>query len=120
MFHRLRSRVKKMKEGRMSSELPYESRYFSVLLDMKGKCSQQITGKIARIDTSDAVEYAKQVLKSGKERGFFGGVSICCSEFRFRSESDFSGLQQKSFYVSEFYCHSSRGSPPPVFWQYLS
>ena len=60
----------KKKEGRMSSELPYESRYFSVLLDSEGEVLTTDTGKIARIDTSDAVEYAKKVLKSGKERGF--------------------------------------------------
>ena len=63
----------KKKEGRMSSELPYESRYFSVLLDSEGEVLTTDTGKIARIDTSDAVEYAKQVLKSGKERGFLEG-----------------------------------------------
>ena len=57
----------------MSSELPYESRYFSVLLDSEGEVLTTDTGKIARIDTSDAVEYAKQVLKSGKERGFLEG-----------------------------------------------
>ena len=63
----------KKKEGRMSSELPYESRYFSVLLDSEGEVLTTDTGKIARIDTSDAVEYAKKVLKSGKERGFLEG-----------------------------------------------
>ena len=72
MFHRLRSQVKK-ERGRMSSELPYESRYFSVLLDSEGEVLTTDTGKIARIDTSDAVEYAKKVLKSGKERGFLEG-----------------------------------------------
>ena len=63
----------KKKEGRMSSELPYEARYFSVLLDSEGEVLTTDTGKIARIDTSDAVEYAKKVLKSGKERGFLEG-----------------------------------------------
>lgn len=50
----------KKKEGRMSSELPYEARYFSVLLDSEGEVLTTDTGKIARIDTSDAVEYAKK------------------------------------------------------------
>lgn len=71
----------KKKEGRMSSELPYESRYFSVLLDSEGEVIATDTGEIARIDTSDAIEYAKKSLKEWKRTRIFRRLSICCSEF---------------------------------------
>ena len=96
----------KKKEGRMSSELPYEARYFSVLLDSEGEVLTTDTGKIARIDTSDAVEYAKKVLKSGKERG-------CLEGYRYvvvNSDSE----------VRVIFLSQQSWSPPPVFWQYLS
>ena len=72
----------------MSSELPYESRYFSVLLDSEGEVIATDTGKIARIDTSDAIEYAKKALKSGKERGFLEGYRYVVVN---------SGLHRRSF-----------------------
>lgn len=54
----------------MSPELPYESRYFSVMLDDKGETVFVDTGKIAAVDSSAAVDYAQSVLSEGKERGF--------------------------------------------------
>ena len=56
----------------MSPEAPYESRYFSVLLDANGNVSTIDTGKIAGTDTDEAAEYAKKVLGSGKKAGFMG------------------------------------------------
>lgn len=58
-------------EKTMSLELPYESRYFSVLLDSEGEVISTDTGKVARIDTSQAIEYAQKVWESGTKRGFF-------------------------------------------------
>ena len=54
----------------MSPELPYESRYFSVVFDVYGNLIQTNTSRIASVDTSTAVEYAKTALKSSKEHGF--------------------------------------------------
>lgn len=67
---------RKKKEGPMendyflSPELPYESRYFSVLLDQNGEVTASDTGKIAMIDSSTAMAYAKTVWESGNESGF--------------------------------------------------
>lgn len=56
----------------MSPEAPYESRYFSVLMDENGNVSTIDIGKIAGTGTDEAAEYAKKVLDSGKTSGFMG------------------------------------------------
>lgn len=54
----------------MSPELPYESRYFSVLLDEKGSIILADTSKIASVDTTKAIEYASEIWEKGTEKGF--------------------------------------------------
>ncbi len=56
----------------MSPEAPYESRYFSVLMDGSGNVSTIDTGKIAGTDTDEAAEYAAKVLECGRTSGFMG------------------------------------------------
>lgn len=56
--------------GSMSPELPYESRYFSVLLDEKGSILSVDTGKIAAVDTDAASAFAMQVWEQGAASGF--------------------------------------------------
>lgn len=56
--------------GTMSPELPYESRYFSVLLDEKGGILSVDTGKIAAVDTEAASAYAMEIWKQGSGSGF--------------------------------------------------
>lgn len=58
------------KEHFVSPELPYESRYFSVFLNDNGEAIAVNTGKIAAVDTSAAIEYAKLVLRGGHTKGF--------------------------------------------------
>lgn len=54
----------------MSVEVPYESRYFSVLLDDTGETIFSDTGKIAAIDTADAIEYAQIAWERKSSKGF--------------------------------------------------
>ena len=54
----------------MSPELQDESRYFSVLLDNSGNLIHVETSRITSVDTSTAIEYARNVMEKGKERGF--------------------------------------------------
>lgn len=67
---------KKIPEGKMegqpflSPEVPYESRYFSVLLSAEGEIILADTGKIAAVDTVDAITYAKEVMEEQLEKGF--------------------------------------------------
>ena len=56
----------------MSPEAPYESRYFSVLMDANGNVSTIDTGKIAGTDTDEAAEYAARAFESGMSAGFMG------------------------------------------------
>ena len=56
----------------LSPETPYDTRFFSVRLDRQGELVSVDTGRIAAVETDDAVEYARQVQSSGKSTGFFG------------------------------------------------
>ncbi len=53
-----------------SPETPYESRYFSVLIDAAGKIIRVDTSRIFSVDSEKAGEYAEKVFSSGKESGF--------------------------------------------------
>ncbi|MCD7778548.1 MAG: HAMP domain-containing histidine kinase [Clostridiales bacterium] len=53
-----------------SPELPYESRYFYIVLDNDGEILSTNIDWIAAIDESAASEYAKAVWKTNKDRGF--------------------------------------------------
>lgn len=64
--------VKQEKPG-MSPELPFESRYFSVVLDEDNKKVSVDTGKIAAINKKTAVKYAKKVAQKSKISGFYSG-----------------------------------------------
>lgn len=56
----------------MSPELPYESRYFSVLLSGEGEVISADTGKIAAIDTETAIRLARNVYSASTVSGFTG------------------------------------------------
>jgi signal transduction histidine kinase len=56
--------------GIMTPETPYESRFFSVLLDEKGNTISVDTGKIAAIDTSEAISYGYNIFQQKQEKGF--------------------------------------------------
>lgn len=62
------------KDGRlppdMSPELPYESRYFSVLLDSDGDVIHTETSRIAAVDPGMAIDFAEQAAKESSDRGF--------------------------------------------------
>lgn len=62
----------------MSPELPYESRYFSALLDDSGDIIYTETSKIASIDSTAAVEYAKAVTEKEAQKGFIGNFRFAC------------------------------------------
>lgn len=60
----------KQKHKMISAELPYESRYFSVLFTSDGTIVSVDTGKIAAIDTTTATTFAQTVFDSNKTTGF--------------------------------------------------
>ena len=56
---------------KVSPELPFESRYFSVLLDSDdASVISADTGMIAAVDKDTAAEYAISIFENGKTRGF--------------------------------------------------
>lgn len=59
------------RDMRLSPEFPYETRYFFVMLSDTGSVQTVNTGKIAAVDTSEAVEYAQNVWSKGDTSGFF-------------------------------------------------
>ncbi len=70
----------------LSPETPYESRYFTVVVDGGGDVLNANISQIAAIDQATAIEYAQIVLNSGKENGFIG-------DFRYIVSSDLNGTR---------------------------
>ena len=67
--------------GGISPETPYESRFFSVLLDGSGQPLKVDTGQIVAVDEAAAVEYAQNVQASGRSSGFAGNYRyLVCEE----------------------------------------
>lgn len=56
----------------MSPETPYESRFFSVLLDEDGQVVKTETGQIAAVDDEEAAACALSVMGLAGDSGFFG------------------------------------------------
>lgn len=54
----------------MSPETPYETRYFSVLLNDSGEVISVDIGKIAAVNSETAIDYANRVWSSGNSEGF--------------------------------------------------
>ena len=67
-------------EPRMSPELPFESRYFTVVLDSDNKKVSADIGKIAAVNEKTAVKYAKTVAKKSKTSGFYSGYRYMVDE----------------------------------------
>lgn len=62
--------IDRQRPGTQSPELPYESRFFSVLIGEDGTILATDTGKIAAVDTLTANVYAMDVWAGKKTRGF--------------------------------------------------
>lgn len=65
----------------MSPEIPYESRYFSVLLNEQGNVVFTDTQKIVSVDFTDAGIYAQEVWKKQSERGFRHAYRYLCRSY---------------------------------------
>lgn len=64
----------------LSPELPYESRYFSVLLNQSGNVILTETSKIASVSPASAIEYAQTVIVQNKTRGFVDRFRFVCNQ----------------------------------------
>ena len=58
----------------MSPELPYESRFFSVLIDENGKVIYCDVSRIASVDKESAKEYALEINTLEREKGFINKI----------------------------------------------
>ena len=67
-------------ERPLSPELPYQSRFFSVVIDQNGNTISVDTSHIAAVDNKTAVSYAKRVVLSKSERGFMGRYRYLLSD----------------------------------------
>lgn len=63
----------------MTPETPYESRYFSVLLNTDNHVIQTDTSRIKAIDSDKAIKYAEIILKKNKEQGFIDNYRFLCN-----------------------------------------
>ncbi len=74
----------------MSPEVPYETRFFVVTLNAEtGGVVLCDTGRIASVDTTEAIEYANRAFREGEQSGFIGN-------FRYRA------LTEGEFYRAVF------------------
>lgn len=69
-----------------SRELPFELRFFSVLLDANGAAQSANMDRIAAIDAETAAGYAREIVAGGRERGF-------CSIYRYLRVDDGDGVR---------------------------
>lgn len=74
----------------ISEELPYETRFYSVLMEADGQVVSVDTGKIAAVDTETAMEHARQVYASGEIKGFV-------SDYRFVRHQETNGQLRMIF-----------------------
>lgn len=68
--HKIPPELQRFKSFPMSPEIPYETRYFSVVLETDGTVHSVNTGKIAAIDNEEASEYAAKIWDLGRTSGF--------------------------------------------------
>lgn len=64
----------------MSPELPYQSRFFSVVISQDGQAVSVDTDHIAAIDHTSAVLYAQKAVKAQRQKGFMGSYRYLLSE----------------------------------------
>ena len=57
---------------RINDETPYESRFFFAVLNANGGLIVVDTGRVAAVDSEEAVDIAQEVFASGKTVGFYG------------------------------------------------
>lgn len=77
--HKIPPELQRFKSFPMSPEIPYETRYFSVVLETDGTVHSVNTGKIAAIDNEEASEYAAKIWDLGRTSGFL-------SQYRYRMD----------------------------------
>ncbi len=75
-FHRGDGRIPRSQ----SPELPYETRFFSVLLESPDKVVTVDTGRIAAVDSNTAIVFAQEVCRSGSVSGFHGNYRFLCTQ----------------------------------------
>ncbi len=61
----------------LSPEIPYETRYFSVLLNGIGNPIYVETGRIAAVNTKTALQYAKAAMERNGDNGFLDHFRYC-------------------------------------------
>lgn len=54
-----------------TEETPYETRFFSVLLDENQTVTETKLGNIAAVEQTDAQKYARDIVQSGKKKGMY-------------------------------------------------
>lgn len=89
-------------QNELSPETPYESRFFSVLLDEEHQMLQADVGQIAAVDEEDAIAYAQRVVKLGRSSGFLGNYRYLVSREELGTRIIFlnCGRSLSSFYAT--------------------
>lgn len=79
-----------------SAETPFETRYFSVLLDADGTVVKTDVSKIAAVDEESAQEYAKELTEKGKTKGFLLDYRYSVTTIKVSDENSAAGSDTTS------------------------
>ena len=63
-------RENRFRDKKLSPEMPFETRYFTVTLDSNANATEINTGKIAAVSSSAAEAYARKLYEENRESGF--------------------------------------------------
>lgn len=61
-----------------SPETPFDTRFFTVIIDENGNVTDVDISHIAAISEADAINYTNEIYKSGKTKGFKGQYKFSC------------------------------------------
>lgn len=70
----------------MSPEIPYETRFFSVVVNNRGEVIHTETSRVSAIDGKTASQYAQTVVQHGNNQGFVGN-------YRYISSPEMNGVR---------------------------
>ena len=66
-----------LQPGNLSPEAPFETRFFSVTMNLQGEILSSDTENIAAVSQTDAEAYAREIFEDKAEKGFMGVYRYC-------------------------------------------
>lgn len=94
----------------MSPEIPFESRFFSVVIDENKEIIHAEMSRIYAIDRKTAIQYAEEVLKKNSDQGFVENYRYCSTSEKIGTRITFLDCGRKLDLFRDFTVFSIRMS----------